>query len=216
MNESRALNPFPSTPSEYRRWWTQTHRDIPFGECACGCGEKTAIAASTRTDRLQIKGQPVQYVHGHRARLIQRTRFPKVCEQCGHAFEVYKSLTGKRRYCSRQCTAIARSTGCINSKGYREITVNGKQVKEHRYIIEQHLGRKLKPDEVVHHRNRIKTDNRIENLEVVRHGDHSRLHGRWMGWSRDHAYCKHCERTTVPHHAKGYCRTCYRRLVLKS
>lgn len=52
------------------------------------------------------------------------------------------------------------------SRGYRVLRTNGRRILEHRHIMEQRLGRPLRPEESVHHLNGVRDDNRPENLEL--------------------------------------------------
>ena len=53
-----------------------------------------------------------------------------------------------------------------------QLLKNGKYELEHRVIMAEHIGRNLQTEEHIHHRNGNKSDNRIENIEIVGVGEH--------------------------------------------
>lgn len=106
------------------------------------------------------------------------------CMICKSKFYVphYRAKTAK--YCNRSCLAKDKLSQYIPIHGfkrtgkprhkYKVINIEGRQIREHRWIMEQYLGRKLEKWEHVHHKNDDPSDNRIENLEVLSNSDHQR------------------------------------------
>lgn len=64
----------------------------------------------------------------------------------------------------------------INARGHRVIRKDGREVKEHRAVMEAHLGRPLRPDELVHHIDGNKLNNDLSNLRVTTFGEHTTGH----------------------------------------
>lgn len=118
-----------------------------------------------------------------------------VCKICSTSFYYYDTSAHKGKYCSTKCKSVARvgTKGkpkpkgkdshlykrgwTIWKNGYKVLSNKGHRIYEHRYVVEKSIGRKLKPWEHVHHKNKNKLDNRIENLELLRASEHHRKHG---------------------------------------
>ena len=134
---------------------------------------------------LQFKGQKVR------------------CASCGKEFKLSPSLLRERNFCTNECRLVwlrdhVRQQVNISghSAGHKaphltalniernpklaleEDAVNRGIYTDHRRVMEEHLGRKLEPWEDVHHINGIRSDNRIENLIVLPHREHMKLHWR--------------------------------------
>lgn len=75
-----------------------------------------------------------------------------------------------------------KKEGC-SPRTYKTIYVEGIQVREHRWVMEQALGRKLESWEHVHHVDGNHLNNSIENLEVLSNADHQRK--ELSAWSEE-------------------------------
>lgn len=121
--------------------------------CECGCGGAIRIIAEHHT-----RGVP---------RFIN-----------GHATRVHNPMRGRRLHRNPNY----RGGRFIDQHGYvvvlnpRRTTHRDRYIYEHRLVMEEDLGRPLSRDEHVHHRNGVKTDNRIENLQLTSVSEHARLH----------------------------------------
>lgn len=138
---------------------------------------------------------------------------PEYCDKCGRLYlnRLYKTKGKKggsgKRFCSQSCARKAnirtqdlshlkpfeRKKGerphnyigrTSHSHGYIVVSGNKQVHLEHRVLMQQYLGRPLNADEVVHHINHDKMDNRITNLEVLSRSAHALKH--WKEGSYDY------------------------------
>lgn len=89
-------------------------------------------------------------------------------------------------------------------------------ILEHRVIMENHLGRLLEKDEIVHHKDHNKRNNSIENLEVMSKEEHYLLHSLERSRSMVELKCPSCKKifeierrqTYLVKHTKYNCTCC--------
>ncbi len=120
-------------------------------DCLCGCGIKIKNPDS--------KGIYRKYIKGHHT----------------HTKE-FKNKMSERQSGSKN--ASWKGGRYISKDGYIVLRINGKPAQEHRYFMEQKIGRKLNRNEYVHHINNNKKDNRIENLAIMTDVDHGKHHDK--------------------------------------
>ncbi len=75
---------------------------------------------------------------------------------------------------------------------YKYKKVKGRRVREHTLIMEEYLGRPLEDGEMVHHCDENKSNNAIENLELMLLSEHSKQH--MLGnipWNKGKIFTKH-------------------------
>jgi hypothetical protein len=122
--------------------------------------------------------------------------------------------TGRGKFCSKECSLLHtnkilatngiknrfvkgkphpwHSHRSVNHAGYIEIYspehpngTNRGYVREHRLIMESNIGRYLNKSEDVHHINGDKKDNKIENLMLMSHSEHTRINNPvFARWSK--------------------------------
>lgn len=166
--------------------------------CECGCGQPTLLARQTDPAKGWVHNQPLRFLLNHHQVKMRGQRGP--------------SYKGFKRTHAGYILRLVPEHPYASKRGY---------VAEHRLVMEQHLGRYLEPHELVHHRNEITNDNRLENLEVMSHAEHMRYHkakrptlpraiaARPGAWSNDYDECVACHTTEHPYGGRGYCKPCY-------
>lgn len=105
--------------------------------------------------------------------------FIVTCAGCGVEISRTKReiARAKEFFCNKSCKGLKNGGSRVNDKGYRVIRLGpGNYVLEHRWVVEQHIGRKLLPSEHVHHINGDRLDNRLSNLEVLSRNAHQAAH----------------------------------------
>jgi hypothetical protein len=101
-------------------------------------------------------------------------RMRKPCPECGQLMKRTSSFCAKCSNGERHHSWKGENVRHIDRAGYVCVKARSNEngakrngyILEHRRVMQDHLGRSLFPNENVHHKNGVRSDNRIENLEL--------------------------------------------------
>lgn len=128
--------------------------------CECGCGQRTKMITSRFLRGHNRRGRKLS--PEHKERIATATRGPNN-PRWGNG-----QKRSRKGYILMWLPDDHQFAEMRDVKGY---------ALEHRLVVAESLGRPLLPEEVVHHRNEIHDDNRIENLELFENNaEHTRHH----------------------------------------
>jgi len=170
--------------------------------CACGC--KQEITRKPRPYRLNkfIHGHHRKGIklseelknkisNANQGRKLSKTHIIKMSRTLRRRYrngELINPWKGKHQtpemLAKFRKTMLAKNKGIRHTGGYiliykpnHPFKRNRYYVLEHRYVVEQAIGRYLKPEEVVHHLDGNKTNNDISNLLLLPNAKtHSKFH----------------------------------------
>lgn len=133
--------------------------------------------------RAREKHSPIRYCSKKCDGASRKKQTERDCKNCQMPFMSSRKYPFGQ-FCGRFCvdqfakkTGSRKRNGFWYENGYKVLYLEGDgSVKEHIKIMEQSIGQKIKTGDVVHHRNFIKDDNRLENLQILSRGQHSKLH----------------------------------------
>lgn len=137
-------------------------------------------------DISKITGEPKSKIRGVLKNLnILRTRkegFELARHKLGQHAKGKKRKFTKEWISNMSKSALNRKNVkgfCLSSTGYYEFTTGENKGRAiHNIKMENAIGRKLKPNEVVHHIDEIKTNNNIINLRLMTRSEHAKLHAK--------------------------------------
>lgn len=115
----------------------------------------------------------------------EKSRKGQYCKPCGYKHRTRP--TGLKYTLHKENpTWFKFKGGTIDEKGYRRIHIGRRVYKrEHILVVEKSLGRNLFPNEVIHHINGNKVDNRLENLQLLT----KKIHDAWHNGKRRPELC---------------------------
>lgn len=151
------------TEEELRQMYWEEHlseKDI---------SKRTCVSVSNVHHLMRVYGI-------ERRTLSESVKYARLVKKSSYVGRKQSQETIAKRIASRKRNHTARGVS-TDQKGYLRYTTGQYEGRlSHVVIMENHIARKLLPGECVHHINGNKQDNRIENLQLMKMGEHSTLH----------------------------------------